>query len=66
MNVSRILLKKYNVPTYRSLSFIRYNACRGSGKHFQKSLNSADFMFLSLLLTFRLLFPTNLFGKCKL
>ncbi|KRY43047.1 Leucine-rich PPR motif-containing protein, mitochondrial [Trichinella spiralis] len=48
MNVSRILLKKYNVPTYRSLSFIRYNACRGSGKHFQKSLNSADLSFCSL------------------
>ncbi|KRY72826.1 Leucine-rich PPR motif-containing protein, mitochondrial [Trichinella pseudospiralis] len=48
MNVSRILLKKYNVPTYRSLSFIRYNACRGSAKHFQKSLNSTDLSFCSL------------------
>ncbi|KRY22114.1 Leucine-rich PPR motif-containing protein, mitochondrial [Trichinella patagoniensis] len=48
MNVSRILLKKYNVPTYRSLSFIRYNACRRSGKHFQKSLNSADFSLASV------------------
>ncbi|KRZ91808.1 Leucine-rich PPR motif-containing protein, mitochondrial [Trichinella sp. T8] len=48
MNVSRILLKKYNVSTYRSLSFIRYDACRGSGKHFQKSLISADLSFCSL------------------